>query len=307
MKHLERAYTGNNALGWYAITLCIIFFAQFLLSATSILGLGVNLTPVITPGDNLFDYIDKNLFLLVLLIPFTVSLLIFGLLSKTFHYRSIIEVINGRKKLRWNRIWSGFFIWLLFISFTTLVSYLLCPEDFALQFNLSKFIPLLIISIIFIPLQATFEEVIFRGYLMQGIGTFTGYRWIALLVSSILFMLLHMRNPEVGRHGTIMFFNYMAMALIWGIITLLDDGAEIPIGMHVANNLFICLFTSQRGAVLETDAIFEVSESDPYISLAVLTVAGLLIIAYFYRKYQWNFSILNKKLDKPTDNMTSVS
>ena len=295
MKHLERAYVGNNFIPWYLVVLLIIFVVQGVFTICSFV------------IEDFLDTSDKNIILLLLLLPFALSIPVFDLLIRSFHKRNIIEVINGRKQIRYSKIYWGFLVWSVLMLLAAVLNYLLYPEDFSFQFEVTKFIPLIFISLIFIPLQATFEEIIFRGYIMQGVARLIGYRWVALFVSSFVFTIMHMENPEITKYGQIMFFNYLAMALIWGVITILDDGIEIPIGMHIANNIFISVFTTERGAAFETYAVFEVAESDPYMGLLSIMISGLLVIIFFYKKYKWDFSILNKKVEKPIDNTTSVS
>lgn len=201
----------------------------------------------------------------------------------------------------------GFTIWMILMLITNLISFFFSPDSYTFQFDLYKFIPLLLVSLLFIPLQAAFEEIIFRGYIMQGIGSYTGSRWITLIVSSLIFAFLHKENPEMWKYGQIMFLNYLCIALIWGLVTILDDGAEISIGMHIANNLFIGLFITEKGAAFETDAIFETSHSDPYWGLLFLFVSGIISLLFFGRKYKWKLSTLCKKVEKPTNNSASVN
>lgn len=52
----------------------------------------------------------------------------------------------------------------------TYASILLAPENFTWNFNAAPFFILVAISFIFIPFQTSFEELLFRGYFMQGIG-----------------------------------------------------------------------------------------------------------------------------------------
>lgn len=295
MKHLERAYAGNNFMPWYVLIFILTLFTQAILATISLY------------LENSYQVSNKSIILLLLMIPFAITLPIFGLLTRTFHQRNVTAIINGREKIRWKRILHGFLCWFLLMGGTSLIVYFLHPEQFTYQFDINKFIPLLVISIIFIPLQAAFEEILFRGYIMQGIGTFTKSRWIAIIVSSLLFALLHNNNPEMDKYGQIMFFSYLSMAIIWAVISVLDDGIEIPIGMHFANNLFISLFTSEKGAAFETDAIFEISHSNPYLGLLLLLLSGTLCIIYFKTIYKWDFKTLQKKVEKPTNNTPSVS
>lgn len=304
MKHLERALTGRNGFGWYVLIIIVslliqavaiipIFGVIALLYADAIGG--------ISPTDpmTVLKNIDSNIALLALMIPIAVSLLTIWALVKIVHKRSLSETVNGTKQMRWQRVFFGFGIWLIMMSIALLGQYLVAPEAFILQFNINQFIPLFFITLLFIPLQTTFEEVMTRGYLAQGIGSLTKSRLLALLIPAAFFALLHITNPEVGKYGMgVMLASYFAMALVLGITAILDDGIELALGIHAANNMFISLFTTQKGSVFETAAVFEVAQGDPYIELATLVVAGSIVIAILYKKYGWQWSTINKKVER---------
>lgn len=312
MKHLERAFLGNKAFLFYVAVIIITFIAQavisfFVLIAAYYIETG-SLKGAFLDVHGMIALMDKNVLLCVLMIPFAISLLLMLILIKLIHKRSFSEVVNGTKSIRWNRIWFSFILWFGLMGIHTAVALFLRPDDFTLQFDISKFIPLLIISLALIPLQTTFEEVMVRGYLAQGVGTLTKSRWMALLLPALLFTVLHITNPEVREYGmAIMLTTYFTMALIWGLTSILDDGIEIGIGMHAANNIFISLFTSQQGAAFETHSVFEIAKSNPYIALLELIVMGSITIFIFYKKYNWTFTTLNKKIEKPDTSSPSVS
>ena len=49
----------------------------------------------------------------------------------------------------------------------------------------------------------------------------------------------------------------------FGIITLLDEGIEIPIGLHIANNLVTALLVTADWTALQTESVFiDVNEPD---------------------------------------------
>lgn len=314
MKHLERAFTGRNGFGWYILIIIISLVIQAL-AMIPIFGVitflhlsgGGDATALSLDPMALLKTIDSNIALLALLIPMAISLLTILVLIKVIHKRSFAEVVNGTKKTRWQRVGFGFGIWFAMMALTTLGQYIISPESFTLQFNLSQFIPLFFITLIFMPMQTTFEEVMTRGYLAQGIGSLTKSRLLALLVPAALFALLHIANPEIGEYGLgVMLASYFAMALILGISAILDDGIELALGVHAANNMFISLFTTQKGAVFETAAVFEVAKGNPYIELVTLMIAGALVIAIFYKKYNWQWTTFNKKVEKPLDINKSI-
>src|SRR5690606_24823077 len=140
-----------------------------------------------------------------------------------------------------------------------------------------------------IPLQTSFEEYLFRGYLMQGLGLLTKNKWFPLLFTSISFGLMHIANPEVGAYGMQVMVFYIGTGLFLGIITLMDDGLELALGFHAANNLVAAVLVTSDNSVLQTNAIFEQVSSGinmTEIYIQVLVVFPILIFL-FAKKYKW--------------------
>lgn len=81
------------------------------------------------------------------------------------------------------------------------------------------------------PLQALAEEVFFRGYLLQVIGSATGRAWLGVLGSSLVFALMH------GTQNPALFAHRFAFGLLAGWLVLSTGGLEAGIAAHVVNNL----------------------------------------------------------------------
>lgn len=121
-----------------------------------------------------------------------------------------------------------------------------------------------------IPLQTTCEEYGFRGYLAQGIGSWMRNRWAVLIITSVAFGRCTAPNPEVKEYGYgIMMAQYITMGLILGVVTLLDDGIEVAMGIHAANNIFASVLLTFKGSVLPTAALFMAKETEPCDRLRV--------------------------------------
>ena len=65
------------------------------------------------------------------------------------------------------------------------------PEDYVYNFEFDRFIILAAIAILLVPLQTSFEEYMFRGYFMQGIGNLVRNKFVPLIITSVAFGLLH--------------------------------------------------------------------------------------------------------------------
>lgn len=220
-------------------------------------------------------------------------------MARWFHNRSYKELINGTNKIRWKRFFAGAMFWILLMLIIYIVEYIIDPANFVLQFDLFSFIPLIFISLLLIPLQTSFEELAFRGYLAQGIGAWTKNRWMVWIIPSVLFGLLHYDNPEVKEFGFwLMMPQYIFFGMIFGLISILDDGIELAMGVHAANNVFLSLFITHSSSAFQTAAVFSIQKINPYLELLLLVLSGIILIAFFYKKYNWNFSVINKKVER---------
>ena len=242
--------------------------------------------------------ISQNLFLFLFLITFAVGLFTLILLIKWIHKRSFAETVNGTKRVRWDRVFTGFGVSFLLSFVFLMLSLFTEPENYTFQFDIKTFIPLFFITLIFIPLQASFEELFCRGYLAQGIGAWTKNRWLAVFIPSILFGLLHGLNTEVETYGFFTAMPYFILSgVLFGLISVLDDGIELAMGLHAADNIFGCLFVSYESSSLPTPAIFhQQSENIPQMYIGFL-LYSLIVFIYFSKKYKWNFAVMNKKVE----------
>ena len=50
---------------------------------------------------------------------------------------------------------------------------------------------------------------------------------------------------------------YIVFGLIFGIITILDDGIEAAMGAHAANNIFLCIMVTNESSALQTPALYD--------------------------------------------------
>jgi len=163
------------------------------------------------------------------------------------------------------------------------------PEDYVFNFKLQPFLILCVIAILLVPLQTSFEEYLFRGYLMQGIGVVTKYKWIPLVITSVVFGLLHIANPEVDKLGPIIMVYYIGTGLFLGIMTLMDEGLELSLGFHAANNLFTALLVTADWTAFQTHSLYrDISEPELGwdVFVPVLVIYPILLFV-FSKKYGW--------------------
>ncbi len=237
------------------------------------------------------------------LVPFVIGLggLLFWV--KYVHNQRIRTLTTSRKKVDWKRVLFAFLLWGFITTLFIFIDYKVSPENYVLNFQLEPFLYLLLIGVLLIPLQTSFEEYLFRGYLMQGIGIAVKNRWFPLIFTSLVFGLLHIANPEVEKLGYGILVYYIGTGLFLGIITLMDEGLELALGFHAANNLITALLVTANWTAFQTNSILiDVSAPalglDVYLPVFVIFPALLFV---FSKKYGWSNwkEKLTGKIEKP--------
>jgi len=265
-----------NFIGQFPLTYYIIESNKFDLSSSDPL--------------ELLRKIESNLQLLLILIPFLFSFIGFWLIIKKLHNSSLVRIATIRKKIDFNRIIFSFVLWGGLIIFMVLFDYFIYPDDYKWNFKLKEFLIMLPIAFLLIPIQTSLEEFIFRGYLMEGFASLLKNSWMPLIFTSLIFGLLHIYNPEVDKLGHGILIYYIGTGLFLGVLSIMDQGIELSIGFHAANNLVTALLVTSTWTVFQTESIL-IDVSEP--SLFFETVFSLLILYPLFlivmsKKYNWN-------------------
>lgn len=249
---------------------------------------------------DLMTILEPNLNLFLLLLSFGFALVALFIVVKYLHQQTIKELTTARKKIDFKRILFAFFFWGIISSGMVLLDYYAAPEDYVWNFELKRFLILAVIAILFIPIQTSTEEYVFRGYLMQGFGALAKNRWFPLVLTSLIFGGMHVFNPEVSKLGYTVMVYYIGTGFFLGIITLMDEGMELALGFHAANNLFGALLVSADWTVLQTHSILK-DVSDPGIGfydivlpVFIIFPIFILIFAKVYKWKNWNQKLFGK-------------
>ena len=232
--------------------------------------------------------LGSNRVLFWMLLPFTLSFVIFLVAIKWIHKRPVLSVFTGRDQLDWMRICTSFFI--VFFFLTIISALQICfSDDIIWSFEWNTFFPLLLIACLMIPIQTTIEELLFRGYLLQGIKRRLGSNIQAVVLSGFFFGVIHLGNPEIEAIGVHVLSHYVLLGLFLGLLTLFDNGLELSMGFHAANNIFAALMISSDWQVFQTEALF-VDYAAPEFTFSMFGTTLLFLIALiflFKRMYGW--------------------
>ena len=237
------------------------------------------------------NLLESNLNLFLMLLSFAAGLLGVLFVVKYLHEQSLRSLTTSRSKIDWRRFGFAFLFWGIISSTMVLIDHYMYPEHYEFNFKLVPFLILAAIALVLVPLQTSFEEYLFRGYLMQGLGVLCKNKWVPLIVTSSLFGLLHIANPEIEKLGYILLVHYIGTGFFLGIITLMDEGLELALGFHAANNLFTALLVTADWTAFQTHSILR-DVSDPDISnsevFASVLIVYPILIFIFAKVYKWN-------------------
>lgn len=308
--YIARAYQYLHESWRYIVGAIVIFLisqlgALPLLAAVMIklMSDGGDMTLLEDPN-MIMTVLDSNLTLFLMLLSFAIGLLALYLWAKVIHKQPMRPLTTSREKVDWGRFWFGFTLIAAATVAFTMVDYYNNPQDYVMQFDLVPFLILAVVAILMIPLQTSFEEYLFRGYLMQGIGIMAGNKWVPLVITSVIFGGLHFFNPEVDKLGNIIMVYYIGTGFFLGIMTLMDEGMELALGFHAGNNLVAALLVTADWTVFQTNSIFkDISEPqaglDILVPVLVMYPIFLGVMAWRYKWTNWGEKLFGKVTPPP--------
>jgi membrane protease YdiL (CAAX protease family) len=158
----------------------------------------------------------------------------------------VLGLLMGRKM----RTWIGAFQWRLLLLGLACSALAIAPFNIASAiiarsgasgpFGLPEPLAVQIVygfaCFAFLPVWAFFEEVLFRGWLLQQFAALTRSLAVVMLADAALFAISHADLDP----GALAARTVFGLVLAWSVLRL--DGIAFAVGAHAANNLLIALF-----------------------------------------------------------------
>ena len=243
----------------------------------------------------LFEYVFKNIVgynIISVLCSYIFSAVILLLFVKYFE-KTTFEYFGFSKEnyLEAIKVGTG----LAIFSIVGIVAILLMSDNLSLSLSKDLKIGIIIILIILVLIQGFLEEVVFRGYLMTRLAAKKG-KWIAIILSSIFYLVFRMSNPSTSKLDLINIFlisivmsllywyfdNILVIAIFhafWNCISGVILGFNIS-GIRVSDSLFAVKAISDKQILIGGSYGIEGS----IIATVFFAILGLLVYMSLYLK-----------------------
>lgn len=218
----------------------LLFALVFLLAALLFLFLGDVYTAIKHPEMSFADITSKKsdglslnamagiyIFQFLALMPLIIVASHF--VTQPWRQTLAVSPVNAKTVGLWLGVWAVYQVVAM-----TLHQFVDVPVDeFVRKMAGSKHLLMTFVAIVLAPVL---EELVFRGYLFKAWrATKLGFSG-TLLLTSVLFMLLH-----AGQYHPVLLLQLFVLALILGVARERTGSVTVPIAIHTANNAFACI------------------------------------------------------------------
>jgi membrane protease YdiL (CAAX protease family) len=210
---------------------------------------------------------------------FILSFLLAPLIPALLHRRPWWSIAMPARRIEARNLGIGVAIAVVTAVALNLIAYVLEPDAFRFAgFDPGSWIPMLLIAAVAFFVQASTEEMVFRGYLAQFVAAFTRSPLLILGVPALVFALPHFGNVA-GAASLLGLLPYMLMGLTYGLLAWRSGSLWMSAGVHLGNNWFITMFVGNAAEKIPKVSLFTThgSSSAPELVVGVLIQCFVVI------------------------------
>ena len=264
---------GESYVWWHSVLGVVFGLSLFLLVTTVVRQALVMLFWATTSGDQpIRDYYARALGFEQPLGMLAVNLGLATLIPIAWALMAMVHQMRPRwlssvqPRIRWRYLFACLVIAAVVLNGMMLLSTTVGKDlSFQPQEGLLGF---LVVILLTSPIQAAAEEIFFRGYLLQALGSLVAKPWFGVIVSSLVFALLH------GTQNLPLFVDRLVFGLLAALLVWRTGGLEAAIAAHVINNVFAYLVAGLTTSVAALKAIDGIGWAD-----AAFNVGGFALFA----------------------------
>ena len=229
----------------------------------------------------LFEYVFKNLIgynIISVLCSYIFSAVILLFFVKYFE-KTTYDYFGFTKENNVVAIKAG--LGLAIFSVVGVVAILLLSNNIFLVVSKDLKIGIMVILIVLVLIQGFFEEIIFRGYLMTRLAAKKG-KWIAIILSSIFYLVFRMSNPSASKLDLI---NIFLISIVMSLLYWYFDNILVIAVFHAFWNCISgVIFGFNISGIRVSDSLFTVKAiSDKQILIGgSYGIEGSIIVTVFF-------------------------
>lgn len=277
--YLDWSNLGKSSFWRYLIGFVITLVVFFVLS-----GFGILPLTLIQP-----NYQESlTLSVIAKLLSFVISFFAIPIVVRILHQRPSWSVAMPKLRFEtWNLL-TGFGVSVLIgVVFAMLFSIAgLMPIETNPDFDVSVLLPLALIGLVGIFIQAGSEELLFRGYYTQFVRRFTANKILFIGIPVVLFALPHISNIAQFGGSPLAMAPYIISALLYAWAAYRTGSLWMALGLHLSNNYSSLVLIGTIGDALPSAAPYLVEV--PSLAVATLVTALQALAVYFVLNYLVN-------------------
>lgn len=187
---------------------------------------------------------------------------------------------------------AGILSALVFKILHTLFFYLHSPNTFIFSgVNLSEWAVMFVLAAIAFFVQASTEEMVYRGYLTQFVYKFSRNPILLFVIPALVFSYPHYGNIE-GVHGFVALIPYIIMSSTYFWLAYRGGSLWAAVGAHMASNWFITMFVGSQAETIQKVSLFLVPASEMTVQNMIggvlISTIGTVII---FELILWKFKL----------------
>ena len=229
----------------------------------------------------LFEYVLKNIVgynIISVLCSYIFSAIILLFFVKYFE-KTTLDYFGFSKENNLVAFKVG--LGLAILSLVGIVGILLMSNNISLTLSKDLKIGMIIILVILVLMQGFLEEIVFRGYLMTRLAAKKG-KWLAILLSSIFYLVFRMSNPSSSKLDLI---NIFLISIVMSLLYWYFDNILVIAIFHAFWNCISgVVFGFNLSGIKLSDSIFTVEAiSDKQVLIGgSYGIEGSIIATVFF-------------------------
>ena len=229
----------------------------------------------------LFEYVLKNIVgynIISVLCSYIFSAIILLFFVKYFE-KTTLDYFGFSKENNLVAFKVG--LGLAILSLVGIVGILLMSNNISLTLSKDLKIGIIIILVILVLMQVFLEEIVFRGYLMTRLAAKKG-KWLAILLSSIFYLVFRMSNPSSSKLDLI---NIFLISIVMSLLYWYFDNILVIAIFHAFWNCISgVVFGFNLSGIKLSDSIFTVEAiSDKQVLIGgSYGIEGSIIATVFF-------------------------